>query len=108
MKRITLDPSLSHPLSYASTSMRLFQYEGMLLRGIDAARAPGTRQLLETGVLQKMIERGLFVQTEISDYSSDEYPLILQHEKIPTITYPNEWAPEALKAAGMAVLDLLD
>ena len=106
MKHISLEPWQSHPLSFANTSIRLFEYDGMLLRGISATYEPQVRELFKKGVLDALIARDLLVQTEISDYSSDEYPLVLKHERISTITYPAEWAPEALRAVGMAVLDL--
>jgi len=106
MKHISLGPSHSHPLSYSNTSLRLFEYNGALLRGIGPAYESRVRELFDKRVLDTIIAQDLFVPTEISDYSCDEYPLILKHEKIPTITYPTEWSPEALRAAGMTVLDL--
>jgi len=106
MKHISLEPWHSHPLSYANTSLRLFEYNGALLRGIGAAYESKVRELFDKRVLETIIAQDLFVPTEISDYSCDEYPLVLKHEKIQTITYPTEWCPEALRAAGMTVLDL--
>jgi len=106
MKHICLEPWQSHPLSYANTSIRLFEYDGTLLRGISATYESQVRELFKKGIVDTLVNRDLLVQTEISEYSSDEYPLILKHERIPTITYPVEWPPEALRAAGMAVLDL--
>src|ERR1700731_3582072 len=106
MKHITLVASQSHPLSYANTSLRLFEHDGVLLRGIGSSYEAQVRELFGKRVLDPIIARGLLVETEISDYTCDEYPLVLKHERIPTITYPTEWPPEALRAAGMAVLDL--
>jgi len=106
MKHIDLKPHHWHPFSFIDLNARLFDYQGSLLRGIRASFEPYTRELFEKGVVNKITANGLFVPTEISEYSCDEYPLILKHETISPVTYPTEWAPEALRAVGLAVLDL--
>ncbi len=106
MKHIDLEPRHWHPFSFIDLNTRLFDYEGILLRGIRAGFESHTRELFDKGVVNRITMRGLFVPTEISEYSCEEYPLILKHERISPVTYPPEWAPEALRAAGLAVLDL--
>lgn len=78
----------------------------MLLRGISATYESQVRELFSKPMLRRIMANDLLVQTEISEYSSDDYPLILKHERIPITTYPTEWSPEALRAAATTVLDL--
>jgi hypothetical protein len=106
MQHINLEPQQAQPLSYADSAMRLFEYNGQLLRGVSASYEPRVRELFSKGALESIVARGLLVQTTISEYTADNYPLVLEHEKIPVVTYPTEWPPEALRAAGMAILDL--
>lgn len=106
MSGINLDSWRSHPLSYANTALRLFEHDGTLFRGIGANYEAQVRELFQKGVVDAIVNRGLFVETEITEHSSADYPLVIKHERIRTITYPLEWAPEALRAAGKRVLDL--
>ena len=94
MKHIDLEPRHWHPFSFIDLNTRLFDYEGILLRGIRAGFESHTGELFDKGVVNRITMRGLFVPTEISEYSCEEYPLILKHERISPVTYPPEWAPE--------------
>ena len=106
MKQIELNPSHFHPLSFCDSNMRLVEYEGQLLRAIGAQKMGFYRNLFDSGVMDSIIEKRLFVPTTVTDLCSENFPFILRHERVKRITYPNEWAPEALKSAGAMVLDL--
>lgn len=97
---------LFHPLSFADSSGRLFWWEGQLYRAISAERAPLYRWLFDEGIAQRLINRGLLVETEPASFQLDGYEMILQHRKLPFVSYPYEWSAAMLKDAALTVINL--
>ena len=84
----------------------MFWRDDNLYRGIRPEHAHFYRSLLNKGVIQGLIEKGLLIDTWAVDDSTDEFPLILQHRVIPTVTFPAEWCQSHFKAAALIALDL--
>ena len=95
-----------HPHSFADDAGRLFQWNGKLFRGINNARAPLYDRLFREGVLQTLIERGLLIETELTDLAVDGYAMVMSHRSLPFISYPNEWCPAMLRDAALTIIDL--
>ena len=95
-----------HPHSFADDAGRLFQWNGKLCRGINHARAPFYNRLFREGVLQTLIERGLLIETELTDLAVDGYAMVMSHRSLPFISYPNEWCPAMLRDAALTIIDL--
>ncbi len=95
-----------HPLSWADPSGRLFWLDGHLYRGIRDSRAAFYRNLMDQGIIQELVDRRLLVETSLSDMTTEEFPLILEHRVIPTVSFASEWSASQLKAAALLVLDL--
>jgi hypothetical protein len=95
-----------HALSWDDPIGRLFWKEGKLYRGIRALRSDFYRGLFECGLIQDLIDKKLLVGTRIADYSTSEFPLVLEHDIIPRISFASEWAEASLKAASLVVLDI--
>ena len=76
---------------------------------------------LNSEIFGRLVEDGLLVRTELGSekdfgeevapsgyvYPHDNY-LILKHERIPFQSYPYEWPPEMLYAAGHLTLDMME
>jgi len=63
-------------------------------------------QLFQDGTIHRLIERGLLVQTEITDLALDGYELVLRHRCVPFVSYAHEWCDEMLKDAALLIVDL--
>jgi hypothetical protein len=96
-----------HPLSFCDTSgSRLFRWGGELYRGITADHAGFYRSLFERGVVSRLVEQGLLVETELTELAVGDFTLVLRHRTIPVVSYPFEWSSAMLRDAGLLVSDL--
>ncbi len=95
-----------HPLSWTDPAGRLFWRDGKLYRGIRPARAALYRDLLARGVVQALVDMRLLIDTQAVDWTTPEFPLVLQHRVIPVVSFPSEWSAAQLQAAALLVLDL--
>lgn len=67
---------------------KLFYHNGKLLRGINNKEAPKVRTLLID--INKLYDIGL-VRTNISDYYTNSFDLVLEHQNIDFVSYVDEW-----------------
>jgi hypothetical protein len=95
-----------HPLSFGDSNGRLFWWKGQLWRAIGKKRARLYDQLFRDGIIERLINKSLLVDTALTDMTLDGYELVLRHRVIPFVSYAFEWCPEMLKAAALAVVDL--
>jgi SAM-dependent methyltransferase len=96
-----------HATSYCDRMGRVFWWQGELFRGIGQEYVRFYRQLFENGVVQGLVEKGFIVETELTDWALEEYPLVLKHRAIPFVSYASEWCPEMLREAGLFITDLM-
>ncbi|HEX5734490.1 MAG TPA: hypothetical protein VF131_16765 [Blastocatellia bacterium] len=95
-----------HPHSFADSHGRLFRWNGELYRGIREDRAAFFSRLFRDGVIQRLIDRGLLIETEPTALKLDGYELIVRHKNVRFPSYPNEWCAGMLKDASVHMLDL--
>lgn len=95
-----------HPLSWTDPNGRLFRRDGKLYRGIRPAREALYRDLFQRDVIQGLIDRNLLIDTSVVDWSTPEFPLVLEHRVVPVVSYPSEWSAAQLRDAALLVLDL--
>lgn len=93
-------------LSYCDQQGRLFTFSGKLYRGISESMSSDVYLLFKSGLIDILIERGLFPITKISKYETDEYPLVIEHDYINNVSYSHEWTFEMLKVAALATLEV--
>jgi hypothetical protein len=108
MRQIPHDEISFHPHSYGDPDGRLFSWKGELYRGISNEKTSFFRGLFEQGVLQKLMERGILIDSEPAELSLEGYGLVLHHRRIPFVSYPHEWCAVMFRNAGLAYLDLVD
>lgn len=86
----------------------VFTHNGRIFRGIFPGYGREVREVLERCQQANLFEYGI-VKTVICNEESVcslGYDLVLEHEKIPFITYAHEWSPQMFKAAALFQLDL--
>ncbi|MEO8594843.1 MAG: class I SAM-dependent methyltransferase [Candidatus Solibacter sp.] len=123
---------MSHPATQGqsiSASFRdpagsLFRYRGRILRVVNAIGAADLEAFLAAPSGQKLMNSGSVASTRRLDdvecrelladpavrelYEARHGQMILEHERIDFPSYPYEWNPEMLYAAGMLTLDLAE
>jgi hypothetical protein len=84
---------------------RVFNYQGRILRGIRAPYVDSVRQVLSLATEHKWSDLGLIPAWE-TEYCLPEYPLVLEHKRVPFVTVRAEWCGEALRDAALCYLRL--
>ena len=95
-----------HHLSWVDPVGRLFWHDGNLYRGIRQKRLTLYHDLLANGIIQELVTKRLLIDTWATDWTTQEFPLILQHRALPVVSFASEWCASQLKAAALVVLDL--
>ncbi len=106
MTGISSSEIVFHPHSIADYKMRLFQWSGKLYRGIGCERAPFFTQLFQEGVIQQLVEKGLFIETELTPLKVNGFDMVVSHRSIPFTSYSIEWCPAMIKDAALTLLDV--
>ena len=83
---------------------RMFTWNSNLYRAIYSSSVDFFED--HRDVFDKLISEGLLIDTNISDFNLKGYGLILEHRRIPFVTYPFEWPAEALRDAALLIIDL--
>ena len=91
--------------------------DGRILRAVtDEAAARALREALELDVVRRAVTEGRLIRSR--ELARSEWPealtrgalptpgMVLEHERVPFRSYPYEWPPEMLAAAGRLTLDL--
>ncbi len=104
-KQIATKELAFHSLSFIDYNARLFKWNGGLYRGIKAQSVSLYREILRQGIIQTLVEKKLFVETELSDLIVEDYQLVLKHRLLPFVSYPWEWCDLMLKEAALLHLD---
>lgn len=106
MTQIAVTEISFHSTSFCDRGGRLFWWRGELYRAISANRAAFCLSLFERGIVQDLVDRGLLIETELTDLTLPDFPLVLKHRRVPVVSYANEWCPEMLRDAALMVADL--
>ena len=61
---------------------KVISYNGGIYRVIYKESVPAFKKLWKTGVLQLLGEKGMIPKTEITRFYTEEYPIIISHEKV--------------------------
>lgn len=102
--------ALANPGSFRDPGSRIYEAGERIYRVVAGRGAPDYEAARDSGVLAKLIAAGYFV-------SSDERPAdrvgavqdcayVLEHQRIPFVSYPYEWPFALLKRAALFHLDL--
>lgn len=95
-----------HPHSFADHRIRLFRWNGQIYRGISVQLAPFFQKLFQDGIIGKVTEQGLLIESEVTHLGVNGYDMVVRHKYIPFIAYPNEWCAAMLKDAALNLIEL--
>lgn len=98
-------PYREEPGSTLDPVGRVFHHGPRVLRGIRAEYVDDVRRVLDLAGARGWFEAGL-VPTHVTAESLDEFPLVLEHERAPFVTYRGEWPAEGLRAAALCYLEV--
>ncbi len=110
-----VESPVRQPGSFRDPSGFVFELDGRILRAVDEDCLRTVRELVNSGLLNQLMDEGLVVRTSIVEDPDllrrleEVYPQpagFLQHERIRPISYPYEWSPSMLADAGICTLDL--
>lgn len=85
---------------------KLFWWNGGPYRAIPRHHAAFTRRLFERGIVARMVDSGLLIPTELTDWTLKDYALVLRHHKVPFESRAAEWNAPMYRDAALALLDL--
>lgn len=105
MSRGAHDPVLS-PLSLMDEAGRVYMGSDKVFRAVPRAAAKQVRVLLESGLPDALAAAGLMPATRLSDQVLPGSDFVLEHPRLPFVTYPYEWSYGMLRAAAACVLDV--
>lgn len=94
------------PFSIIDDFGKVFFWGGQVFRAINIESVNNVKMMFTSGLIPHLIEKGLFVDSRMTDYELEGYGLVIQHELANVVTYPYEWSFSMLKKAGLMVLDL--
>ena len=83
----------------------LFFYGKRVLRAVKPAYEEQVQHMFDSGMMQELIDGGLFVETWISDVKIEGFNLVMEHKRIEFWNYPYEWSFTMLRDAALVVLD---
>jgi hypothetical protein len=101
------------PGSFRDRTARVFYHGGKILRGLNGTALVEWEALSATKFYRRFSESGGIVATERRDLSAVPLPPdyewagVLEHEKLPFVSYPYEWSFEMLRDAALLQLDLV-
>ena len=95
--------------SFRDPSATVFTIGDRIIRGINKSGEEKFRLLIESKILEKSIEKNFLIGTQKIDDEDIKIKLncnfLLEHKKIPYVSYPYEWSFYQLKDAALHHLD---
>lgn len=96
------------PLSLVDDVGALYIDHDCLYRVIGVDKKQEALAILECGLIQELVNIGLFPDTELAVDKCAGDQLVIKHRKIERTIYPFEWSPEMLRLAAICVLEVND
>ncbi|HPT50420.1 MAG TPA: class I SAM-dependent methyltransferase [Accumulibacter sp.] len=104
---MTLCATLHEQGSFRDPRGRVYSHDGRIFRAIAPKALGDYRWLMDSGLYSRLVgKRWLTAAVEIETPSTQTGSLVIEHEKIPFVSYPYEWTFSQLKAAAVHQLDV--
>ncbi|MBI2516125.1 MAG: hypothetical protein HYV95_04350 [Opitutae bacterium] len=94
------------PLSLMDEAGRVYMGPDKVFRAVPRSAARQVRALLASGLPDALAAEGLMPETRISDQVLPGGDFVLEHPRLPLVSYPYEWSYGMLRAAAVCVLDV--
>jgi ribosomal protein L11 methylase PrmA len=97
--------------SFRDPNGHIYEFEGRILRTVTAPAAESYRRLRDDGLLAHLVAQHMLLPADELDPASlpiaGEQPVyLLEHPRLPFVSYPYEWSFAAHRAAALLHLDL--
>src|SRR5690606_8162914 len=102
--RMSVDPA-----SYRDPSGHVHIVDGRVFRTVTRHGLDEFLAVRDSGALKPLVARGAVIEAkEVTDapVAGPDVALVLEHPRLPVISYPYEWPFDALKAAALLHLDI--
>ncbi|BAQ15709.1 SAM-dependent methyltransferase [Methyloceanibacter caenitepidi] len=103
------------PGSFRDRNNRVYDDGVHIYRGVSRAALENWREVSRTDFFADLMSQSKLVRTEESagptvegDIDLKSWPGVLQHDRVPFLTYPYEWSFNMLKDAALLHLDILE
>jgi ribosomal protein L11 methylase PrmA len=98
----------SEPGSFRDPSGRVFVIDGRVLRGLRGEAVEDWRALRESRFFTEAVAAGRLIGTrEVEEPALGDWPVVVEHEPVPFVSYPYEWTFSMLKDAALLYLEVL-
>jgi len=103
----------AEPGSFRDRTARVFYHDGHIFRGLSATALKEWQALSASGLYRRFAENGAIVTTRQREIGSlpfrldEPWAAVLEHERLPFVSYPYEWSFEMLRDAALLQLDLV-
>jgi hypothetical protein len=106
------DVRSAEPASFRDPATTVFYVGDRVLRGLEAGAAEDWRALAATTFFPRLVAEGKVVRTTEVDPSDvgvdpDRFTAVLEHERVPFVSYPHEWTFGMLRDAAELHLEVL-
>ena len=95
------------PSSFRDPCGFLFEREGILYRQVNQTYAGHYRQLVDSGLYDRLVKAGMLVphrEVDVTPAEPTQATLIICPERLPFISYPYEWSFSQLQDAALLTL----
>ncbi|MGH2687994.1 MAG: methyltransferase [Actinomycetota bacterium] len=105
--------AVADPGSFRDPSSRVFHVQGRVLRGVKGDAVADWARLEDSGLLSRLVERGAVVATweipahELPPSDAGPWTVVLEHKRVPFVSYPYEWSFRMLQDAAALHLEIL-
>jgi hypothetical protein len=99
-------PSLE-PGSFRDWDSRVFYEDGRVLRALSEDGLEDWRALAASRLFAEAVAEGKLVETSVAQTHIDGAAAVLEHSRIPFVSYPYEWTFAMLRDAALLQLELL-
>ena len=107
----TPSEAFAEPASFRDPSGHVYNIDGRILRTVTEHAVRDFEAVRATGRYQDLVAEGKVVaadilERDIPEILAREAEIVLEHPRLPFISYPYEWSFSALKAAALLHLDV--
>lgn len=94
------------PLSYADEAGPVYFTDELVLRAVPAQAEAAMRAMIASGLTDVLAGKELAPSTRIGRQTLPESTMVVEHPRLPYVTYPYEWSYGMLRAAAACVLEV--
>ena len=92
--------------SYADPRGRLFHEDGKLRRLIYKDSRTFYQDFIASDLYRDLTRDGVLVEANVVDQEGDDGALVVEHPRVPYVSFPQEWSFEGLKTCALMMLSL--